>query len=538
MFWEKTLNPQFFAYGSFWNYIVLFLLKVFSFIPNYSFFPSDPFSRAIVILRVFSAIQGVGVIIVSYFVGKTFLRKMQSAKFKVQNDSVKFKIKEQFIKNNLVLVLPFLIATSPGLIQAAHFGTFESSLTFLYFLIFYLCLKALSKRTRSTFLYILAVIFFGVSISIRVTSLVLLPVLFFLIIFINKKSLISFKFLFSFAALLFIPAIIFIVSNPYAVNWALLKNNSSLFSSDFLSTMNYESSVARGTLPVFYTQQFQQTTPIVYQFVKVLPYVLNPLIYIFFLFAIMYFFVKVIQNVNLKMQNDNAKLKIKKLFNNLAIKQYNNRLLLLTCLFFLLIFVPNSILYVKWTRYIIPSLPYIYIFVFLLLLKVNRKLIFVVSVVSLILGIFFTSVYSFDTRIEAAAWAKKNLKPSAKILSEIYDMGIVPFNEVFNYSQIKLFNFYDTDDTFSDTTEMIYLDNLTQEADAIVLPSRRIAATKLRLPRKYPNGFLFYDRLLHGKSGFKQAADFFHPYDRIVPFTTPDESFTVFDHPEVTIFMK
>jgi len=494
----------------------------------------------------FSSLQGIGTIIISYFVGKTFLRQIENANLKMQNDNAKLKMDK--FSNNLTmkqfnnyssLLLPFLIATSPGLIQASHFGTFESSLTFLYFLIFYLCLRLLVgvSHGKPLLLYIIAVIIFGIAVSIKVTSLVLFPVLFFIFFIIvcrggfltrprgrvtdpplRQTFQRGIKLIYLFSLLIFIPIFIFVLSNPFSFDFFKFQISnfkfSSLFSSDFLSTMNYESSVARGTMNVFYTQQFQDTIPIVYQFTKVLPYVLNPVIFIVFLISIISLILLIFHRETIGRAS-------------------------LLIIFFFLIFLPNSLLYVKWTRYIIPSLPYIYIFVFLFLKRFARlSLILPICLISLIFSLFFTSIYSFDTRVEAASWTKTNLKPSSKIISEVYDMGVVPFNEVFNYRQIQLFNFYDLDDKYQDVQELQELRELIKQADVIVLPSRRIIDTRLRLRAQYPNGAWFYTNLLNGNFGFHLAKEFSHPYDRIIPGLSPDESFTVFDHPEVTIFTK
>lgn len=242
--------------------------------------------------------------------------------------------------------------------------------------------------------------------------------------------------------------------------------------------------------------------------------------------------------------------------------------------FFLLTFLSGSLMFVKWTHYIIPALPFIYILVFLFLLRLSRfvhpraggdpdllsfdtldsrlrgneqrqtkNLLFVILfclifLSSLSFSLFFTSIYSFDTRIEAAKWAGKNLKPDVKILSEVYDMGIVPFNEVFHYSQIKLFNFYEMDDVFNDAANLAELKNSLNQFNVIVLPSGRITDTRLRLQKLYPNGNWFYKNLFAGNLGFQEVKSFSHSYDQILPGVIPDESFTVFDHPRVTIFVK
>ncbi len=503
MYWEKTLNPHFFAYGSFWSYIVLLLVKLtdFQWMGNTGL-STDPFTRAIQILRVLSAIQGVGLIILSYFIGKSFSSK---PKF-------------------LILILPLFIATSPGLIQASHFGTFEESLAFLYALIFYLTLRF--REIKKMVIWFLICLVFGISVSVRVTSLILLPIIFLTLLFSRKKFILS---LVAFVSLIVITAVIFYFSNPYSFDFSKFTildfGFRGIFSSDFLNAMRYESDVALGALPVFYTQQFNQTTLIVYQFFKVLPFVLNPIIW--FLFPISLIFI--LYQISVPF--------FQKQFN-----QSTNQYLLLF-LFFLLTFLPNSLIFVKWTRYIIPSLPFVYVFVFLFLFEIRkgtttRIFLPLLSLISLIFSLFFTSVYSTDTRIAAANWTKDNLKADVKILSEVYDMGIVPFNDVFHYSQIRLYNFYELDDAFNETQKMAELNDLIAHSDVIILPSRRIADTRIRLSHRYPNGNWFYKNLFEGKLGFKLVKTFYHPYDKILPVIIPDESFTVFDHPDIYIFKK
>jgi hypothetical protein len=539
MYWEKTLNPHFFAYGSFWSYIILFLIKItdplyqiasqpqiISFVENV--LPKDPFARAIIFLRVFSALQGIGLITLSYFIGKTFA-SLSNSKFKIPA-SPAGGLNSKF----LLLLLPFLVATSPGFIQASHFGTFEQSLAFLYALIFYLALKFFETRKFITWFSICVV--FGISISIRVTSIILFPIIVGLLFVVVRVKNTPLRKLFSWVlyslVLTIFSIVIFYLSNPYSFNLSFTSNFkfqiSNLLSHEFLSTMKYESEVALGTMQVFYTGQFNQTVPIVYQFFRVLPFVLNPVIWILFILSLtiplivpLISFIACIPNkISTKTQAPSIPM-------------------ILTLLFFGVTFLSGSLLFVKWTRYVIPSLPFIYVMIFLFLLKTLKlPLILFIALLSFVFSVFFTSIYSFDTRIEAARWAGENLNHDVKILSEVYDMGIVPFNEVFTYQNILLFNFYEMDDKFNDAANLAELKNLINQIDVIILPSRRIADTHLRLPNPYSNGNWFYENLFAGNLGFRHVQTFSHPYDKIIPGIAPDESFTVFDHPEVEIFIK
>ena len=66
-----------------------------------------------------------------------------------------------------------LLALSPGAIQAAHFGTFESGLTFLYLLVFWFILGFLQKKNLKN--YYLSLVILAIATAIKASSLVLLP---------------------------------------------------------------------------------------------------------------------------------------------------------------------------------------------------------------------------------------------------------------------------------------------------------------------------------------------------------------------------
>ena len=75
---------------------------------------------------------------------------------------------------------------------------------------------------------------------------------------IQKMQLLIVKIFLKILMLIFISFIIFAVFSPYVL----------LDFKSFLSSMQYESSVALGTLPVFYTGEFFNTIPVLFQFVQ------------------------------------------------------------------------------------------------------------------------------------------------------------------------------------------------------------------------------------------------------------------------------
>ena len=166
---------------------------------------------------------------------------------------------------------------------------------------------------------------------------------------------------------------------------------------------------------------------------------------------------------------------------------------------------------------------------------------------------FFTIYLDQDPRVEAAKWAGENFPENSKVLSEVYDLGILPFNDELGYESIKLFNFYDLDEPSIDQ-RMRELGELLDSSDYIVVPSNRIYPTKLRLKDKYPLANKYYSDLFDGSLGFELVAEFSRQTftekivegitdqtleEKVLPsYYDSDESYKVFDRPTVLIFKK
>jgi hypothetical protein len=203
---------------------------------------------------------------------------------------------------------------------------------------------------------------------------------------------------------------------------------------------------------------------------------------------------------------------------------------------------------VKWVRYYIPTLPFIYLilaFVFSELLNTHKnsqktkakRVLLTLLIVSFIFSVsyFVTVLKSPDTRMSAARWAEKNISKKSSILSEVYDLGIVPFNQEFK--DITLFNFYDLDESPSKKEE---LKKLVKKTDYIIIPSQRIFKDRLENPKLYPEGNNFYVNLFKGELGFKKVyqtpCDIFCKILYLGDTTRFEDTSNVFDRPEVYIF--
>jgi hypothetical protein len=484
----NQMNPNFFAYGTFPIYLVYFTGYILDF-----FLKGHPdfFVQAILISRFYSATVSLLLVFSIYFVGKEIANKRTG-----------------------ILAAIFSIF-SIGFIQFAHFGTVEMMLTFLGLWFFYFSLQ-LVKNLNPRNVFITGAIF-GLLLATKMSSLPLLgiPLLSVLANFLFRKTKTRVVFAELFASVfvvIFVSFFIFALLSPYVF---------SDFSS-FLSSMRYESSVALGTLPVFYTAEFFNTVPVVFQFINIYPFLINPLLTIIFIPTFFYVCLKGVKTKNAKY--------------------------LLLIVSYLILFLSQAFLFVKWTRYMVPTLPFVYLIIsiglkdFLVKSKVTRKLVLVVLIfVSIVFSTsYFIAIFTKqDSRIEASYWAKANIKDNPNIISEVYDLGIISFNPFF--SNITLFNFYDLDNAGILTIKN--LNPLLQKSEYIIVPSNRIMKTRIANAKQFPVGHQFYTSLFNNKAEFEKIYE--TPCDifcKITYLNNPVFSFeytaSVFDRPTLFIFKK
>ena len=484
MHFPTQLNPHFFAYGSlpiYTTYILAILTSGFSTVVT--------LPQAIILGRIISALLATALVPLVYLVGRKLLNRKAG------------------------LFAAALTTLSVGIIQFAHFATFEMWLTFFSLLLFWCCLKMLDAK-KSLAPVIGTGIIFGVLMATKVSSLVLLPLCLLPLCYPFPKRGEGRRFFLTQitrALLLFgISLLVFLVTNPFVL----------LDFTSFRGSMIYESSVAIGTLPVFYTQEFIHTIPLVFQLLHVFPFLLSPVLE---LVAVVSIGVCVC----------------------IVIKKRSASLLLLL-LFFLILLLSQAVLFVKWTRYMVPTLPFIYLMTSLAVFSIAKESVFKkpLVIVLLLSGVVFataflkTVYFSPDPRVAAATWAARHLIPTTPILSETYDLGIVSFNQYF--PSITLFDFYNLDQASDEKAE---LQNNLSKSQAIILPSQRILKTRILSPKLFPESSRFYQKLTAGTLGFKKIYETPCPlWCRILYLGNPvfsyEETASVFDHPTVTIFSR
>jgi len=396
----------------------------------------------------------------------------------------------------LSLISYLLIIFSPFAIQFAHFGTTESLLMLFYSLIIYLSMLMFKRRTTDAVVWLALVS--GLAVATKISSIIFIIVPTVTILSISRPWD-RYKNLIKFGAL----AIIFTM---------LFSPHNFLNFRDFVNAMNYESDVALGKSLVFYTRQFFNTQPILFQLEKVFPYTLGWPVFILGSLG----------------------------FLGLSWKDKKINLLRFA---FLIYFIPSALIYAKWSRFMTPIFPIITIFaiLFLLRIKVINVIKIIIIIIAILPGIAYLQVYQNpDVRFQASDWIYKNIPNNSYILSEtanVVDIPVLnPKSEIRNPKQIQnlnyqiiSFNFYDLDQSLELQLE---LSNHLEKADYIFVPSRRIFANHSK--KTYPILNQYYEDLFSGKLGFEKVAEFSSGLND----EQAEETWTVFDHPVIRIYKK
>lgn len=579
-----NLNPHFFAYGQF---------------PLYLSFASDQIVRSIHLIP-FRRLQAESPGLSTDFSGAVFWLRFYSALASILTIYVIYKISLLFLHKKMALLGSFLVAFCPGLIQSAHFGTTESILTFLFMISVYFSLKLVhfpakindGKNKTPVHLLILGIaLTVGLALASKLTGLFFLipPFLTLLIRFIKDTG---FKFKKIISQLPSYVFLAFLLLSGTVIFSVLFSPYNAADPRDFQSAVfGYESDVATGRYPAFYTRQFVNSVPVLFQTEKIFPYSLG---WPVFILGTIGFLLILIQHVNLSIQYFVIRInrikkkhgwyeKIFKLAGDTkegpahvlhapfstALKQCMgylsgrtralNTALIIIILSFLSYLLPNAFLFAKWTRFMTPTLPFFALFAAYLISKfenykfrnfhIDNLIIGSILFISALPGIAYLSVYvKPDSRIQATQWIYRNIPDNSYILSETANVVDIPLGlpqeNIFNPHRYEVisFDFYNLDGS-----PLLFQQLLTHLSSAsyIFIPSRRIFANYPRLPKEFPLVTKYYQLLFSGRLGFEKVGEIssypglnLGPLRWQFPDENAEETFTVFDHPVIRIYKK
>jgi YYY domain-containing protein len=165
-------------------------------------------------------------------------------------------------------------------------------------------------------------------------------------------------------------------------------------------------------------------------------------------------------------------------------------------------------------------------------------------------GLALLNVYSEpNTRVQASEWMYSHIKPGSVITYEQWDDPLpVPVGNDTPalYNQLTYQENGQTQtglDLYGDDTvaKAQLLAHLLTQLDVITMATDRLDKSIPRLPARYPLTIHYYQLLFSGQLGFRLAAQFVNPPHLLgitLDDSGADESYSVFDHPHVRIFVR
>jgi len=477
-FSSPDLNPHFFAYGQFPLYLTYYSIIATTKIFTGQTIETVSYPQAIYGLRLWSAIFAIVSIFILYKVARLV-----------------------FENRRIPLIFLYLLIFNPGLIQVAHFGTTESLLILVFVINIYIAIKIIhsTRLKRTAELLLLGGICTGIGLASKISSFIFLGPILLSVLFIFPKSAFKLKLILLTQLSILVSLFLFVIFSPYNL----------IDHQDFLSTMNYETSVATGKSDVFYTRQFINTPPYIFQLSKIFPYTNGLVVYLFSLFGLSALIFG---------------------FKKLSSPQKQIWFcLLISCLVYFLYF---GQLYTKWTRFMSPIFFIFPLFASIFIARFRHpRPILLLTVLSSLSGIIFLHQYCIpDVRLTATKYLNSHIPAEKTILSEAGNVVNLPLSG--NNSVIN-FDFYSYD---ADSKLPRELASKLVDIDYILVPSRRMF--KNQTAPQFPYSSKYYQALFQGQLGFIEITKIKPLSDLFLNEENAEETWSVFDRPTVRVFQK
>ncbi|MBI2464786.1 glycosyltransferase family 39 protein [Candidatus Shapirobacteria bacterium] len=469
-----NLNPHFFAYGQFPLYLSYFTRNLLGFDHSYE--------------------------------ATTYVLRFWSAMFSSISVLFFYIIVKKIFNSKVALYATLLYIFTPGLIQLSHFGTTESLLILVFLANIYLSLH-LVERPLDFKTYLLSSVTIGIGMASKLSSLIFTFPVLLVSLFNLLKQPQKLRILFLVFYFLLFTLIFFIIFSPYN----LVENK------DFLSALRYETEVATGKMHVFYTNQFTNTLPYIFQLTHIFPHVLGLPIFIFSVIGML----NIIHKPACRQAGHNFINHKSKVFFIIVLS---------SCLIYFLYF---GQLYVKWTRFMSPIF---FIFPFLAsicIAKIDSKLIRTLIIfASIVPALYFLRLYTNpDIRVTASEWMNANIPINSKVFSEGGNVIDIPLDG--GKLDITNFDFYSLENNPQSKKELI---NKISEAEYILIPSRRVFMNQVG--PSFSSSHSYYQALFNGSLGFEQLQSFQLKTDLFLNQEMAEETWTVFDRPTIRVYKK
>ncbi len=528
---NSPLNPHFFAYGSFPLYLLAFVGNLLA-----HFFPQvNTFFNLTLVGRVMNAIFDSGTILLTGWLALMLVDDETPGRRYAWN---------------MALLAAGLVAFTPFQIQLSHFYAVDTMLLFFVVLTVLACV-ALVDTEKPIRWSLVAGIGYGLALATKFSAAPLIVPLFVaLLLRWNRRDF--FSAFVSFIVSVLIGLLTFVIAMPYAV----------LDFQNFKLQVTEQGDLARGLLDYPYVRQFAGTIPYVYEGQNILLWGLGLMLGLAACAGLFWLLWR-------------------------AWKRNAGAWLVVLSWVIIYTIIVGSF-YVKFMRYMLPIYPFLTLIAAAALLafarwaasyrqrmvepaqdggvssastvSVRRILpilpilsyvaIAVVLIGTIFQGLALLNVYSVpNTRVQASQWIYSHVKPGSVLTFEQWDDPLpvtVGNNDPGIYQQATYTdNGQPTQglDLYSeDTTQKAqWLANLLPKVDVITMATDRLDKSIPRLPSRYPLTIHYYQLLFSGQLGFHLAAEFQNRPSLsgiTLDDSGADESYSVFDHPTVKIFVR
>lgn len=471
--WPQKTDPEFYAYNGF----PLFLTDISSQVISY--FTGDlswqtAYGKINLITRSYSAIFSLIAVFFVYLIAKKVFSKKTA------------------------LLITFLAGSTVTFIQHAHFGVTESLLLLQMLILSYLSIQLIESKNKKLLLPMAIVSGFSLGTKTTALSFMLIPCLSIIITYRwHIKTLLN--------------LIIYVLIS--FLFFYLVSPNTFNYLPDFLSTMQYEQAIVSGRQSVFYTMQFIDTIPYLFQ-LKTLIWLTSPMVLLAAGWGLFIFFKN--------------------------IKKYQSLWPLIFFSFIYFLYVGSW--FAKFNRYLILVIPSLIFLTGIALDQYQKNRLGKVATILLLIfnslwaGAFFNIYRNEHVRITASSWIETKLAENSLILHEERDERlpvIMTSDKTFQYSLLELYQ--------ADSLEKIeHLGKQLAEGDYLIIASQRLFRT---IPRsqEHPYTSHYYQLLFAEQLGYHNIMEF-HAYPNLFGINIKDEgveeTFRVFDHPSIYIFQN
>jgi hypothetical protein len=414
----KNLNPNFFNYGS----LPIYLLKGSSQLIDLVFKTNlANYQGMLVVGRSLSIVSDLITLIIVYRISSLLFEKHKHVKL-----------------ISLLTLFSYTLSFFP--IQNSHFFVVDVFLNLFVCLTAYSILKYLKKPKTAT-LFLMAVAF-AAALTVKITALVILPLIILFIFLTSPKKIVANGLFFLSTALVF--SFIFM---PYA----FLNFPRFIFEVKNQLQMNIDAYV----FP--YTLQYVGTTPYLYYVKNIFFWGMGPILSLLSLYGA----IMLLREQSYK-------------------KNVSKNLVFVLVSFYLFYFLLIGRSAVKFMRYLLPLYPFLAIMAGYGLLKFSKNRLSLLLLLSAMFlwSMTFVNIYTHrHTRLEASRWIAVNIPPGSTLAVEHWD-DLLPVYDTEKYSFVTL-NLYDRPDDAKN--KWLDVEKKLSESDYLIIASNRLYTPLIKL---------------------------------------------------------